>query len=166
VYREHAPTVMRWASRLLGRTQDAADVTQEVFLVVHRRLPEFAERGGTLETWLFRITRNVVRSRRRADRVRGWFAQAPEVEPEVADRGPGPAELLESKSDRALVGRVLASLKETDRELLVLFELEGYPGERVAELLELSPKVIWVRLHRARARFLAALQQLAPEVAP
>ncbi len=164
VYAAHAPRVTRWAARLLGHSEDAADVTQEVFLVVQRRLPEFTAREASLETWLFRITRNVVRARRRSDRLRRFFFGAADEGREVASLEPGPAHRMEEKDDVRLVHQVLDTLSDTDRALVVLFELEGYSGERVAELLELSPKVIWVRLHRARARFLAALERMAPEV--
>src|SRR5260221_670048 len=62
VYRRHARDVMRWATRLLGRPQEAADVTQEVFCVVHRKLKGFRPTHGRLTTWLSRITENVVQN--------------------------------------------------------------------------------------------------------
>src|SRR5450755_3199116 len=73
VYRAHARDVMRWATRLLGRPQEAADVTQEVFCVVQRKLASFQPASGKLTTWLFRITEHVVRARRRKDRVYRWL---------------------------------------------------------------------------------------------
>src|SRR5438067_5524112 len=69
VYRAHAQDVARWAQRLGGPAVDVEDVTQEVFLAVHRKLAGF--RGdSSLTTWLYRITENVVRHRRRKDRWR------------------------------------------------------------------------------------------------
>src|SRR5262249_14147909 len=67
LYRAHAQTVARWASRLGGPAIDVEDVVQEVFLVVQRRLDGF--RGDAhVKTWLYRITANVVRWRRRKDK--------------------------------------------------------------------------------------------------
>lgn len=166
LYAAYAPCVMRWATRLLGGSQDAADVTQEVFLVVHRRLPDYVAGSAKLETWLFRITRNVVRARRRRLRVQAWLFGGRDDGHEAVALGPGPAEMLEAQADARVVAQVLNTLSETDRALLVLFELEGYSGEVVAEMLGLPSSVIWVRLHRARARFLSQLQRLAPEVLP
>ena len=56
----------------------------------------------------------------------------------------------------------LDELSDKDRSLLVLFELEGMSGEQIAELLELKISAVWVRLHRARARFLAVMQRRLP----
>src|SRR5437879_2718197 len=75
LYREHAPTVARWAARLGGPWVEVEDVLQEVFVVAHRQLPSF--RGDSrVSTWLFAITRNVVRQKRERERVRRvLFAQ-------------------------------------------------------------------------------------------
>jgi len=69
LYRAHAAEVERWVARLAGPTVDAEDVVQEVFLVVHRRLPEF--RGeSAITTWLYAITVRVVVDRRRKEKWR------------------------------------------------------------------------------------------------
>jgi RNA polymerase sigma-70 factor (ECF subfamily) len=166
VYRRHAQDVVRWASRLSGRPSDAWDITHEVFAVVHRRLGDFSAREGTLSTWLFRITANVVRSQRRRERLRSWFFVGGEdgASEEVAAGAPDPETQALARDDARRVYRVLNTLGEVDRSLIILFELEGYSGERVAELLGLKGATIWVRLHRARQRFLMKLQDLEPEV--
>jgi len=162
VYRAHADTVMRWATRLLGRSADAGDVTQEVFFVVQRKLPSFKPVAATLETWLFRITENVVRGFRRRERVRRIFFGEREL-PEVADDRPDAAAQLVAGEQVKTVYRVLDSLRETDRTLLVLFEIEGYSGATVAELMGLDAATIWVKLHRARQRFAERLEGLGGE---
>lgn len=164
LYREHARSVTRWAARLLGRPEEAPDVAQEVFLVAQRRLSTVGGREGAIEGWLFRITENVVRARRRRDRLRAWLLSR--HAPTAEELTPGPDATLEQKQDIRLVHRVLEDLGERDRALVVLFELEGYSGAQVAQMLALSPQVIWVRLHRARARFLARLQELSAEDGP
>jgi RNA polymerase sigma-70 factor, ECF subfamily len=164
VYQAHAGDVMRWATRLLGRPDDATDLAHEVFCVVQRRLPSFSAREGSLTTWLFRITANLVRSRRRRQRLRAlFFAEAaPEVQAAVASEARDPEELATAREDVRLVYRVLDRLSEVDRSMLLLFELEGYSGAAVAELLDLPASTIWVRLHRARQRFLSKLNELEP----
>src|SRR4051812_33481472 len=72
VYRAHVQDVARWAARLGGPRTDVEDVVQEVFLTVQRAMTEF--RGDAkVETWLYRITQNVVRHRRRKERWRRWL---------------------------------------------------------------------------------------------
>src|SRR4051794_41831532 len=73
VYAAHAATVARWAARLGGPSADVEDITQEVFVVVNRRLPEF--RGQSrMSTWLFGITAKVAANERRRRQLRQWGA--------------------------------------------------------------------------------------------
>src|SRR5579863_4934265 len=80
VYREHAKTVSRWASRLLGPGGDCEDVVQEVFIVVRHKLPRF-DRQAELTTWLYEITVRVVQDWRRRRRWWWW----------ATGRGPSPS---------------------------------------------------------------------------
>ena len=64
-YRAHFAFVWRSLRRLGIREEDAADTAQEVFIVVHRKLPEFAGHSK-LTTWLYGICFRVASERRRA----------------------------------------------------------------------------------------------------
>jgi len=160
VYRAHAQRVGRWAARLAGPTLDVDDLVQEVFLTVQRELHTF--RGvARLTTWLFRITENVVRHRRRKDRVRRWLmGTADEVAGQLPSPRPTPLESLERRQATELVYRVLDGLPEKYRTVLVLFELEELGGEEIATLLGVKIATVWVQLHRARARFLSRLEEI------
>jgi RNA polymerase sigma-70 factor (ECF subfamily) len=160
IYRAHAARVARWAARLGGPIVDVEDAVQEVFLTVHRLLPGF--RGeAQVTTWLYRITANVVRHRRRKERLRRWLGgSSDEVAAQLESPRPTPVEDLERRQATELVYRVLDGLAERARTLVILFELEGLSGEQIAELMGLSLSNVWVSLHRARAQFLAQLQKL------
>src|SRR5262245_33527862 len=93
VYRRYSATVMGWASRLSGRPQEARDLTQEIFCVVQRRLRWFRPRTATVETWLFHITHNVVRTHRRRQRLYAFFFGERKL-PDVGDARPSAPELL------------------------------------------------------------------------
>lgn len=158
LFRAHANDVARWAHRLGGPLVDAEDVVQEVFLVAHRRLPEFRY-DATPSTWLFRITHNVVRHRRRKDRLRRWLTGTAEeqAEREPSDERSAP-ERIESRESAAALYRVLDQMSERNRTVLVLFELEELSGEQIAQLLGAKTATVWVWLHRARADFLKRMQ--------
>ncbi len=162
IYRTHVRDVARWAERLAGPGFDLPDMVHEVFEIVQRQLPAF--RGdSTLATWLFGITEKVVRHRRRKDRLRHWLSgSASDAARHVPAPGPGPHECLEQKERVALIYRVLDRLSERDREILILFELEELPGETIARLLGIKVANVWVRMHRARGRFLKAFQDIEP----
>jgi RNA polymerase sigma-70 factor (ECF subfamily) len=155
VYRAHVQQVARWASRLGGPHIEAEDVAQEVFVKVQRSLASF--RGDAeLTTWLYRITENVVRHRRRKERWRRYIglSQAPEL-PSAA---PSPLEELEADEATALVYRVLDSMREYYRTVLILFDLEGLSGSEIEALTGVRAATLRVRLHRARADFAARLE--------
>ena len=158
LYREHARTVARWVAHLGGPRVDVDDLVHEIFLVVQRRLPEF--RGeAKVTTWLYRITARVVSGRRRRERARLWMRRAwrGDVEQSTVPNHVTPVEELERQQARESVYRALDRLSEKYRSLLILFELEGLSGEEIAGLTGIKPATVWVRLHRARALFLEAL---------
>jgi RNA polymerase sigma-70 factor, ECF subfamily len=160
IYRAHAQRVARWAARLGGPTVDVEDAVQEVFLIVHRLLPGF--RGDAkVTTWLYRITANVVRHRRRKERWRRWLGgSADDVGGDVPSGEPSPAEALERQQANATVYRALDGMAEKYRSALILFEIEGLSGEEIAALTGAKPSTVWVWLHRARAQFLARLEAI------
>jgi RNA polymerase sigma-70 factor (ECF subfamily) len=171
VYAAHAQTVARWAMQLGGPTADVEDITQEVFLVVNRRLADF--RGDSrMSTWLFGITSKVAANERRRRKLRQWWFR---LVPDAGERTPvvvdGALEQLEKRQRRLLFHRALDRLTERQRRALVLFELEEMSIEEVSEHLGLKPGNVRVLLHRARAAFLKSmtaseLEQARDEDAP
>jgi len=161
LYRAHAQRVAAWASRLAGPSHDVEDMVQEVFLTVQRLLPGF-RREAQVTTWLFRITFNVVRHRRRKERWRRWFGSVEEAGALACGR-PGPSEELERREAAALVYRALDRLSERYRTVIILFEIEGLPGEKVAELMGAKLATVWVWLHRGRAAFAEAVERVERE---
>jgi DNA-directed RNA polymerase specialized sigma24 family protein len=59
---------------------------------------------------------------------------------------------------------VLERLSERDRQILILFELEELSGAEIAVLLGITVDNVWLRMHRARARFLKVFQECEPEI--
>jgi RNA polymerase sigma-70 factor (ECF subfamily) len=157
VYAEHAPTVARWATRLGGPAADVEDITQEVFVIVNRRLGEF--RGGArLTTWLFGITAKVASNERRRRKFRQWwFRLVPGAGDDAPAQADGALEQLERRERRALFYQALDRLSERHRRALVLFELEELSIDDVAAHLELRAGTARVLLHRARAAFLKCM---------
>jgi len=160
LYREHAPRVMAWAARLGGPGVDVEDVTQEVFLVVHRRLDSL-RRDVNPTTWLFGITANVVKAHRRKLYVSRWMARLWSHElMKIVAPGPSPLETLEQRRAVKLVYEVLNTLSEKQRQVFVLFELEGLTTEQVAQVTDTTLVASRVRLHRARTAFFRQLTRI------
>jgi RNA polymerase sigma-70 factor (ECF subfamily) len=169
LYRAHAQSVARWAARLGGPAMDVEDVVQEVFLIAHRLLPGF--RGeAKITTWLFRITHNVVRHRRRKEKLRRFFSlQGPGVDDAAArlpSMRPTPIEEMLRREAAQTVYQVLDTMSEKYRTVFILFEMEGLPGEEIATLTGQRLSTTWVWLHRARAQFMDGLARIQRREAP
>jgi RNA polymerase sigma-70 factor (ECF subfamily) len=161
IYRIHAPDVMHWIARLAGPHSDIEDMVHEVFMVVQRRLHEF--RGDAkITTWLYRITERIVFDRRRKDRKLRWLGlhRAEETGRALNSSTTSPVESIERQQSVALVYRILDTMDEKYRSVLILFEMESMSGEEVAKLTGMKLATIWVRLRRARAQFLRELERI------
>jgi RNA polymerase sigma-70 factor (ECF subfamily) len=155
-YRAHFAFVWRSLRRLGIREEDAADVAQEVFIVVHRKLPEFAGRSK-LTTWLYGVCFRVASERRRAR------PQPPLGEQEAASfvaRPADPGAIAERNQGLAVLERILDRMPDEQRAVFCLFELEGMTGEEIAEALEIPLGTAYSRLRLAREAFSAATAEL------
>jgi RNA polymerase sigma-70 factor (ECF subfamily) len=151
VYTTYFHSVARWVRAFGGLNADIDDLTQEVFLIVERRMHSF--QGGNLAAWLYGITRRTVRDHRRKAWFRRWLSGA---DPEVADAGaetPDPSASFERGEAKRLVATILQDMSAVRRSTFVLFEIEGYSGEEIALLEGVPVNTVYTRLHHARKDF-------------
>jgi RNA polymerase sigma-70 factor, ECF subfamily len=156
LYSEHFRFVWRCLRRLGVRESDVADATQDVFLVVHRRLAEWEGRAQ-MRTWLFRICMNVASDRRRLASARREIAT--ESVQEQADDAQDCAQRIEQTERMALLEAVLGELPLQQRAVLTLFELEEIGCEQIAQMLEIPLGTVYSRLRLARQGFRDALRR-------
>jgi RNA polymerase sigma-70 factor (ECF subfamily) len=160
VYRTHGMAVARWAARLGGPKVDPEDIVQEVFLKVREELPRFQD-SGRLEGWLYRMTFNEVRYRRRKNRLWGWLAgTAEESGRDVAASERDAAEKLEHREGVQRLYAALDRVNDKYRQVLVLHLFEERGGEEIAGLMGARVETVWVWLHRARAALARELHAL------
>ncbi|MGC4063304.1 MAG: RNA polymerase sigma factor [Polyangiaceae bacterium] len=150
IYDEWFDEVAKWVAALGGTGADRDDVVQEVFIVVHRRLAEFD--GRNLPGWLYRIARGKVRDHRRLRWVKRVLLRDMGPEDDIASKDPGPLSSLVTREKQRLLSRLLDELDERERVALVLFEVEGYSGQEIAELHGVPLNTVWTRIHNARKR--------------
>jgi RNA polymerase sigma-70 factor, ECF subfamily len=148
VFSEHAAYVWRALRHLGVPESEADDLCQEVFVVVHRRLPSFEGRSS-LRTWLYGICLRVASDYRRRARVR---YERPAADPARDLAEPGGFAPDERAQARAELLALLEGLDDDKRDVLVLFEIEGVPMIQVAEILGCPLQTAYSRLHAARAK--------------
>lgn len=159
LYDAHFPFVWRTLRRFGVRDADLPDAMQEVFVVVHRRLPEFEGRAR-VTTWLYRICLHVARDRSRVAHVRRELPDGTAGEA-AHDPRPDAAEQLERGGDLALFDRAIQALELEQRAVFTLFELEGLTGEQIAQTLQLPLGTVYSRLRLAREAFHRTVLRLA-----
>lgn len=155
--RVHAPYVMRVLRSLGVGSADVPDVSQEVFLTVHRQLPHFEGRSA-LRTWIYGIALRVASDyRSKAYRRRELPSEAP---PEQAVQGTPHSE-IERRQAWQLIERLLAELDEDRRQVFVLYELEQLSMREVCEVIGCPLSTAYSRLNSARATVQAGLSARA-----
>jgi RNA polymerase sigma-70 factor (ECF subfamily) len=151
--------VFNIAYRMLGNSEEAKDLAQEVFISVYESIKDLKEEIK-FDAWLTQITLNHCRNRWKYLKRRQYFNSESLDDPietedgsvprAIYDPSDNPEVLLEKKMVQQLIQRGLLKLKEDQRELLVLRDLQGYSYEEMGETLGLPEGTIKSRLHRAR----------------
>lgn len=161
----HAP-VYGLVTGMLHDPNDAADVTQEVFLKAYRGIRGFRE-GSSLRTWLYRIAvREALNQRRwfwRHLRGQSSMDAAPEdgcAAMNIEDTGLSPFEELASHELQQAVQGALRGVPEVFRTSVILRDIEGLSYEEVAEILEVSVGTVKSRILRGRRALREALEPI------
>jgi RNA polymerase sigma-70 factor (ECF subfamily) len=150
LYERHAPAVFRYLSRRAGHAA-AEDLLAEVFVAaLGARLRVFPHASGSALPWLYGIAGNVLRTHRRQQPTAAMSA-APLDEWEAVD------DRLDAGALVPQLRAALATLSDSERELLLLVAWEGLTPSEAARALGLTPVAARSRLHRARIRAQAAL---------
>jgi len=151
--------VFNIAYRMLGNLEEAKDLAQEVFISVFKSIKDLKEEGK-FDAWLTQITLNHCRNRWKYLKRRHYFNSESLDDPietedgnmpkAIYDPSDNPETLYERKMIQELIQRGLLKLKDDQRELLVLRDLQGFSYEEMGELLGLPEGTIKSKLHRAR----------------
>jgi RNA polymerase sigma factor (sigma-70 family) len=151
LYRAHAAEVYRYAYAVLGNAADAEDVMQTTFVNALRAL-ERGEKPRKPTNWLITIAHNLIRQRFRQQQSRPHEV---ELDRDIAsfeadDDGPSIDDLV----------RALQRIPPTQREALVLRELEGRSYKEIASILDVSPTALETLIFRARRSLAEELENL------
>lgn len=152
LYRAHTPYLFCLALRLSGgRPDEAEDVLQETWIRAAQRMDAFRWQSS-LRTWLAGFVINCCRElrRRRPSAFRDLSAPTPDRQ------SPCPTGVLD-------LDRLVAALPDGQREVLVLFDVEGYTHEEIAQRLDIARGTSKSRLFEARRTLRRAMTEGARE---
>jgi RNA polymerase sigma-70 factor (ECF subfamily) len=140
----------RYVTRLLRglgvAEADLPDLRQDTFLVVHRQLPGFEGRSS-LRTWIAGIVRRLASDYRA--KARHTREQQTETLPEIAVAA-GQQEWLEGCEGSRLVSSILSELREEQRAVFVMYEIENRSMLEIALTVDCPVSTAYARLQAAR----------------
>lgn len=152
IVQRYEKQVYHLALRMCGREEDAWEVYQEAFLSAWRGLGSF--RGdAALSTWLYLLTSNAaIDYLRRQNRQRALEGTSLDDEeaPEPADTAPSPAQAAEQGELREQIQAGLMALSASQRQVLLLRELQGLTYEEISRALALDLGTVKSRIARGR----------------
>jgi len=160
IYNRHHRRVYSICLRMLQNATEAEDLTQDVFIQLHRKIGSF--RGDSaFTTWLHRLTVNQVLMHFRKRNVK--FEK-------TTEEGETPIQIVGGTEnprkmpvvDKIAIEDAISQLPDGYRNVFVLHDVEGYEHEEVARILGCSVGTSKSQLHKARLKLRKLLQKKAP----
>jgi RNA polymerase sigma-70 factor (ECF subfamily) len=148
VYAEHFDFVWRNLRRLGVSEQQLRDAAQDVFVVVHRRLPEW-DGAESMRPWLYSIVRRVASDTRRRQRRKG-LPESEDVHALIDSREAGPESNAARNQELSLLLKLLERLDPDKREVLILVDLEEMGVPEVSAVIGINTNTAYSRLRAAR----------------
>jgi len=155
VIEDLGPALRSYLERMVGDRVLADDLFQEMSIKIAGGLPGFEGRS-TIKTWAFRIAHRVCLDHFRKSSSKQNFLEFVEEEHAASELEQDDAIVIDEMSD--CIRGVIDSLPPDYRTALVLHDLEGLTAADVARVSECSVATAKIRIHRARKRLRAALQ--------
>ncbi len=157
----HQRSVYNLALRFLNNSDDAVDITQDVFIRIYRASQTYTP-DAKFTTWLYTIVKNlcfnVLRARKSAEIV----SMHNEFMPELPAKEEHPAERIARQETREIVIRAINCLPENMKMAVILSKYHGLPYDEIAAIMGCTVTAVKLRIYRAKnilAKELSGLKQ-------
>ncbi len=157
---DYGPMVFRLVMRMVGQTEDAEEVYQDVFVKALTRISSFDERKASLATWLSRIAYNESVNHIRSRRMDFVLIDDNEMETAVEDI---PSVNHDNEQVVLLLERAMSLLPTAEQMLLSLFYYENRSLQEIAYITDSKPTTIGSRLSRIRKKLYGLIQQFSEQ---
>jgi RNA polymerase sigma-70 factor (ECF subfamily) len=160
--------------RFAGSSDDAQDLTQEVFIRMYRTLNSYDVGRGAFMTWVTTLTRNLLvdhfrktKHDRLTDSLDATASDHPDAMPlseRIPDDGPAPDSGVQSRETRDAVHQALQKLSPELREAVILRDLQDMDYREIATVLKVPEGTVKSRINRGRAELARLLQRTYRQV--
>ena len=155
IYHEHQKMVYNLCLNYLQNTQDAEEVTQDVFVKIYAKLPSF-EGKSSIKTWIYRIAINhcidFLKAQKRQKRF-ALFKNIFNLDNQHLYDPPDfnhPGVQLEDREALENLYKKINELPENQKTAVILKYLDDLPQREIAAIMDLSEKAVESLLHRAK----------------
>jgi len=155
IYKTFFGYVSNVAFRIVGGTEDAEEITQDVFMKIYHHLKDFKFQSS-LSTWVYRIMVNSALNYVKKE------AQKKRNVPYIDELSSQPQEpsLANREYQEKLVNELLGALNPDQRAVIVLRSIEGLSYEEIAQSLQIPLNTVRSRIKRARETMLALKKEV------
>jgi len=160
--------------RFAGTSDDAQDLTQEVFIKMYRTLSSYDVERGAFMTWVTTMTRNLLVDhfrKTKQDRVTDSIDAAPSehedampLSHQIEDKGLPPDARVQSRETAEAVHQALQKLSPELREAVILRDLQDMDYREIAAVLKVPDGTVKSRINRGRAELARLLQRIYRQV--
>ncbi|QPC84565.1 sigma-70 family RNA polymerase sigma factor [Phototrophicus methaneseepsis] len=155
IYQAYVDQIYRYIAYRVGNTQDAEDITTEVFIKMIEALPTYKITGAPFEAWLYRMaSARVIDMRRKSNRH-----TQEELADHFASSHPLPEQEVLTEEEHSELQAAFFTLSEEDQDVLYLRFVEHYSHKQVADVLGRSVTAVKSAQHRALNRLADLLGQ-------
>ena len=165
IVQQHRRKVYNLAYKFVGRTDEAEDLTQDIFIKIFKALHTF-DRRANFQTWLISVSRNLCidhyRSVRKERETIDRDVDAGELTP--AAGGQSAYQALEQRDRVDLLRKAMAELPPTLREAVVKRDIQELSYQEIAEQLNLPEGTVKSRINRGRTELARLLQRTHRQV--
>lgn len=161
--RQHTRQVYGLCFRFTNSTQEAQDLTQDVFLRVFKTIKTFRSTEGSFHTWLARVTRNLLIDhyrRSRQERVTDSIEeQLPMLEEAGGSASARPDQALAGREASEILQATLQKLSPDLREAVILRDLQEMEYREIAQVLDIPEGTVKSRINRGRVELARLLRK-------
>jgi RNA polymerase sigma-70 factor (ECF subfamily) len=146
LYEKYIDQIYNYIYFRTSNGKDAEDITSRVFLRALNHIEKYEDRGYPFSAWLYRIAHNLVVN---------WYRDSDRTdEISLLDQYPPPTEegtveeRIEAKDEKAYLIRIINSLPEDRKELLILKHVEGLTNSEIGQIMDRTEGAIKALYHR------------------
>ena len=161
--RAYTPKIYNFCYHFTGRSEDARDLAQEIFIKIFQTLRTYDASQASFSTWLHRVARNHLVDhyrRTKRDRMTSSVEEELTVLEETPSHAAGPSRYVEAQERKALLQQGLDQLSPDLREAVVLRDLHDLDYAEIAQVLSIPQGTVKSRINRGRLELARVLKRM------